>query len=69
MTKVKLILPLRPAGLSGGGRPDEAANKKRDLLCERADVGRDVLRFAPRQNHVHPWVRIEQRKGQDVMVS
>jgi hypothetical protein len=32
------------------------------LLCERADIGRNVLRFTPRQRQVHPRVRIEQRE-------
>ena len=32
------------------------------LLCERVDIGRDVLRLPARQRHVHARVRIEQRK-------
>jgi len=51
-----------------GGLPLEVANGEVDLLCERADIGRNVLRFAPRQNDVHPRVRIKQRKGQDVRI-
>jgi len=34
------------------------------LLCERVDIGRDVLRLPARQRHVHARVRIEQRKCQ-----
>ena len=32
------------------------------LLCARADIGRDVLRFTPRQRQVHSRVRIKQRE-------
>jgi hypothetical protein len=32
------------------------------LSCERIDIGRDVFRLAARQRHVHPGVRIKNRK-------
>ena len=39
-------------------------HEPRRLLCESADESCDFLCFTSRQNHIHSWVRIKQRKGQ-----
>src|SRR6516165_12554740 len=44
------------------------AEGRRRLLCERVDVGGEVLRLAARQRHVHPGMRINDRKRERVRV-
>jgi len=53
--------PFRDGVLKGGHRA-------RRLLCERVDVGGEVLRLAARQRHVHPGMRINDRKRERVRV-
>ena len=38
------------------------------LLCKGADIGCNILRFPPRQSHVHPGVRVKERECQDFRI-
>ena len=59
-------------GLLGGRQSDEVSAigsaDVRPLFCKCVDIGRDVLRLPARQRHVHPGMRIHDRKRQRVRV-